>query len=173
MKLLKTLDNGLKWIEEWILIITGTAVGVMILANAVCRFLKIDWFGSEELTLFVAFWLYFTGCACASRDKTHISAEMMDLFTTNKKIRAVVSVIKDIVSIAMCSAFIVWCYKYVSWQLNLGAKSQAYHLPVVIATFPILISFILWLFYLIRDLINDARSVSACSGKSADTKGGN
>ena len=85
--ILKKIDGMLEWVQNWILIITGTLVGAMILVNAVCRFLVIDWFGSEELTMFVAFWLYFTGAAAASRDRTHISADMMGLFTNNPKIR--------------------------------------------------------------------------------------
>lgn len=47
----------------------------------------------------------------------------------------------------------LWCYNYVSWQANLGAKSAIYKLPVVIATIPILISFAFWMLYLIRDIV--------------------
>ena len=77
MNFLKKVDRLLESLEGWILVLTGTAVGVMILANAIFRFLRVDWFGSEELTMFVAFWLYFVGAACASRDDTHISADMV------------------------------------------------------------------------------------------------
>ena len=55
MKVLKKIDGALEWIQDWILVITGTAVGLMILVNALFRIIKVDWFGSEELTLFVAF----------------------------------------------------------------------------------------------------------------------
>ena len=94
VNVLKKIDHYLEMVQDWILIITGTAVGLMIIVNAAFRFLRIDWFGSEELTLFVAFWLYFMGAACASRENTHISADMLSLFTNNVKVRAVADIEK-------------------------------------------------------------------------------
>lgn len=47
MGILRKIDGFIEKVEGWILIITGTAVGVMILANAIFRFLRVDWFGSE------------------------------------------------------------------------------------------------------------------------------
>ena len=162
MKVLKKIDGALEWLQDWILVITGTAVGLMILVNALFRIIKVDWFGSEELTLFVAFWLYFMGAACASRDDTHISADMVSLFTTNPKIRAIIDVIKNTIGTAMSAVFTVWCFQYVSWQAQLGAKSSVYKLPVIIATIPILICFALWTLYLIRDLV---KALSVLTGK--------
>lgn len=153
LNIIKKLDWALEKIQSYILVITGTAVGVMILVNAFFRVIKFDWFGSEELTMFVAFWLYFTGAACASRENTHISADMVSLFTDNPKIRAAVDVVKTVIGVAMSAVFTYWCFNYVSWQANLGAKSSVYKLPVIINTIPILIFFALWTLYLIRDLV--------------------
>lgn len=172
MKIIRKLDDLLKWVQNWILVITGTAVGIMIIVNAAFRFLAIDWFGSEELTLFVAFWLYFMGAACASREGTHICADMIALFTDNVKILSVVGVIKNLVGLAMSVTFTVWCAQYVAWQAGLGAKSVVYKLPVIISTIPILICFVLWSLYLLRDLIISARSFTA-KKEASDMEGGN
>lgn len=169
MKLLKKADQVLNRVQNWILVITGTAITAMILVNAACRFLKIDWFGSEELTMFVAFWLYFVGAACASREDTHISADMLALFTEDPKARAVAGIVKNVISVVMCAVFTYWCFNYVSWQMNLGAKSSAYKLPVVISTIPILLSFALWVLYLVRDL---ARNIRGLTGGTQTEKGG-
>lgn len=168
MKLLKKLDSMLEWVQNWILIITGTAVGVMILVNAAFRLLRIDWFGSEELTLFVAFWLYFMGAACASRENTHISADMLSLFTNSPKVRAIVDVIKNIIGAGMSAVFTYWCFNYVTWQADMGAKSAVYKLPVIIATTPILICFFLWTLYLIRDLLKAIKALSSGSAPKSE-----
>ena len=119
----------------------------------------------------MAFWLYFMGAACASRDDTHISADMVSLFTANPKIRAIIDVIKNTIGTAMSAVFTVWCFKYVSWQAQLGAKSSVYKLPVIIATIPILICFALWALYLIRDLVK-ALSVLVGKDNSAEIEKG-
>ena len=154
----------LQWVQDWILIITGTAVGLMILVNALFRFLRIDWFGSEELTLFVAFWLYFTGAAYASRENTHISADMLSLFTSNVKVRAIADIVKNTIGAVMAAVFTYWCFNYVSWQADLGAKSAVYKLPIIISTIPIFICFLLWTLYLARDLVY---AIKVLAGKAA------
>lgn len=170
MKTFKKLDQALLFVEEWILVITGTAVMMMILVNAACRFLKLDWFGSEELTMFVAFWLYFTGSACASREKTHISADMLTLFTQNKRILSTAALIKNVISLGICALFTGWCFHYVVWQGGLGATSAVYKLPLILATIPMLVSFILWTLYLIRDTVG---SIEDLTGSEQITDGEN
>lgn len=160
MSILKKIDRAFEWVEEWILVITGTAVGLMILVNAACRFLTIDWFGSEELTLFVAMWLYFVGSICASRDKTHISADMMTLFTKSEKVLNIIGVVKNAIGLVVCGMMVKWCYSYVSWQAGLGAKSAIYKVPVIVATIPILLAFIFWCVYLIRDIVINIQILS-------------
>lgn len=172
MKFLKKADSFLQRIQNWILILTGTAVGLMILVNASFRFLRIDWFGSEELTLFVAFWLYFMGAACASRENTHISADMLSLFTSNVKIRAVADIVKNAIGAIMSAVFTYWCFNYVSWQAALGARSPVYKLPVIISTIPILVCFLLWTIYLIRDLASAVQVLTGRSAADLKTEGG-
>lgn len=162
----------LQWVQDWILIITGTAVGLMILVNALFRFLRIDWFGSEELTLFVAFWLYFTGAAYASRENTHISADMLSLFTSNVKVRAVADIVKNTIGAVMAAVFTYWCFNYVSWQANLGAKSAVYKLPIIISTIPILICFLLWTLYLVRDLVSAVKVLAGKAAQNDQVEGG-
>lgn len=172
MKFFKKLDGLLQWTQDWILVITGTAVGVMILANALFRLMRIDWFGSEELTLFVAFWLYFVGAACAAREKTHISADMVSLFTSNAKIRAIVDIVKNVIGITMSAVFTYWCFNYVLWQASLGAKSSVFKLPLIISTIPILICFFLWTLYLARDLVVSVKLVAGSNSGCDKTQGG-
>ena len=172
MGILRKIDGFIEKVEGWILIITGTAVGVMILANAIFRFLRVDWFGSEELTMFVAFWLYFVGAACASRDDTHISADMVSLFTSNPKVRATVNLVKTVIGLVISAVFTVWCFNYVAWQATMGAKSSVYKLPVIISTIPILFSFVMWTLYLIRDIVRNVKTIRS-SSTAAKTEGGN
>jgi TRAP-type C4-dicarboxylate transport system permease small subunit len=154
MKLtLNKIDFIFQVLEEYILVITGSAVTLMILANALFRALQIDWFGSEELTLFVAVWLYFIGGICAGRDNTHICGNMLDMFISNKKIIFIFDVLKNVLSIAMASVFSVWIYEFVLWQGKLHSTTAVFKLPIVISLIPIAVFFTFWVIYLIRDLV--------------------
>jgi TRAP-type C4-dicarboxylate transport system permease small subunit len=154
MKLaLNKIDYIFQVMEEYILVITGSAVTLMILANALFRFIQIDWFGSEELTLFVAAWLYFMGGICASRDNTHICGDMLNMFIANEKIIFVFDIIKNVISIAMASMFSIWIYEFLLWQNHLHSTTPVFKLPIVISLIPIAVFFTFWVIYMVRDLV--------------------
>lgn len=151
--LLKKIDHACEVFEEYIILITGTAITLMILASALFRMIKFDWFGSEELTLIVGVWMYFIGSICAARDNTHISGDMLNMFISNKRVVWICNIVKDIVSIAMAAVFMVWCTQFVAWQVSLGAQTAVYKIPNWISLIPIPLFFAFWVIYLIRNLV--------------------
>ena len=84
-KLLKSIDNLTCKLQEYICIVTGVIVCFLIVVAAFMRYvLAKDFYGSEELILLTAFWLYFIGSSLAARDDTHINADMTSLFVKNE-----------------------------------------------------------------------------------------
>ncbi|GFI60852.1 hypothetical protein IMSAG049_00001 [Clostridiales bacterium] len=152
--MLKKLDDGLEFIENWILILTGIAVCVLIFISAMMRYiLKTDFYGSEEIILFTAFWLYFTGSSIAAKKDTHINANMISMFVKNKRVVAVFDIIKCVLSLGICIVATYWCFNYVTWSIQMKAASNVFKLPLAIGQLPIFISFFFWTLYLIRDVI--------------------
>lgn len=150
---LKKIDRLCELFEEYILLLTGTAVTMMILVNALFRVLQIDWFGAEELTLIVGVWLYFIGSIGAGRDNIHISGDMLNMFVKNKHVTYWFNVLRDLISLAMAAVFTSWTLEFVTWQFRLGAQTAVYKLPNVIQLIPIPLFFALWTVYLLRNLI--------------------
>lgn len=137
---------------------TGSGVTCMILVSALFRVLKIDWFGSEELTLMVGGWLYFIGGIRAARDGTHISGDMLNIFIKSEKILHIFNIIKMCIAIIMSIFFTVWTYQFLIWQISLGAVSAVYKLPNYISLIPIPLFFTFWIIYLLKDMYYLMRS---------------
>ena len=72
----------------------------------------------------------------------------------------------------MSAVFTYWCFNYVTWQAQLGAKSSVYKMPVIISTIPILLCFFLWTLYLIRDLVHAFKMLKNGTAADAQTEGG-
>ncbi len=167
--MLKKLDDGLEFVENWILILTGIAVCVLIFISAMTRYIfKTDFYGSEELILFTAFWLYFTGSAMAAKKDTHINANMISMFVKNQKIVATFDFIKYLISLFISVIATYWCYNYVTWSIQMKAASNVFKLPVVIGQLPIFISFFLWTLYLIRDVIKSFGKIKHAGEEGGD-----
>lgn len=158
---MKRLGKIFDLIQEYIMIITGVAVTILILVAAAARYIfKIDFYGSEEITLFFAFWLYFIGSMYAAKNNTHINASMISMFVKNKKTIKKIEIIKDCITLFLVVIVTYWCFNYVSWSFTMNARSNVFKLPNVIAQLPILFSFIAWVFYAFRDVYEGIKSLA-------------
>ncbi|MBQ6930121.1 MAG: TRAP transporter small permease [Oscillospiraceae bacterium] len=158
LNILKKIDDIFEYCANWIMTITGIATCTLIVVAGFMRyFLKMDFYGYEELTLFAAFWLYFMGSAIAGKKDTHINANMMSMFCKNQKVLNIVELIKVVICLVMCAIATKWCFDYVMWSGQMGAKSNVFKLPNIIAQIPMFISFFAWTLYLIRDLVKTVK----------------
>lgn len=165
---LNKLDKISEWVANWIVVISGIAVCGLIFSGAVMRYiLHTDFYGSEELILLAAFWLYFMGSTLAAKHNTHIQAEMLDMFVKNKTVHDIATVVKYVISLGMCVMASVWSVQYVIWNINIHMKSNVFRFPLYISVLPIAISFIAWTAYCLRDLILSVREMT---NKTPDRK---
>lgn len=164
--MLKKIDFIIEGIANWILIITGIAVCVLIFTGAVMRYvLHTDFYGSEELILLAAFWMYFVGSAMAAKHDTQIKAEMLEMFIKDLKILGIANIIKYIINLLMAIIASIWSIQYVTWNVTMNVKSNVFRFPIVYAVLPIAISFIMWSIYCIRDLVNEIKRIKNAVGK--------
>ena len=171
--MIKRIDSIVEWIANWILVITGVSVCILIFSAAVMRHVfHTDFYGSEELILIAAFWLYFVGSAMAAKHDTQIKAEMLDMFIKNKTILGIADIIKNAINLIMSAIATVWSVQYVMWNINMNVKSNVFRFPVVYAVLPIAVSFFLWTVYCLRDFINAIRKVSNSISNNTDEKNG-
>ena len=126
--------------------------------------LHMDFFGSEELILFAAFWLYFIGSVLATRDDSHISADMTDFFVKNIKIKRALYVYKYALSLIITLVGVVWAWNYIVWSASMNARSPAFKFPMLIAQSPILFSFILSAIYLLKHLVRAVLTLKTGDG---------
>lgn len=170
MKIISTIDRGLQALYDYLIMISGGAVAVLIIISALMRYIfKIDFYGSEEYTLLAGFWTYFIGSISAARDKSHLNADMVTVFTENQKIVNIFAVIRDVLSLAICILAITWCWNYFSWQFSLHPVTSVHRIPLAFQQFPMCFSFLMWGFYLIRDCIKAFHSLKG-TGKEGDAE---
>lgn len=151
--ILKKINSVLLMIQKSIVVVAGIVVCTVIVASAFMRyFLQIDFYGSEEIILFFAFWLYFMGSSLAAYDDSHINADMISSNLKSKKGKAIMAMIKNVLSLLISCIATVWSYNYILWTLSLGPKTNMLKWPLVVAQFPILVSFILMDFYILMHL---------------------
>ncbi|MDR2301873.1 MAG: TRAP transporter small permease subunit [Deltaproteobacteria bacterium] len=154
----KTLAKVLTVIQQYILVVTSLSACLMIIMGAILRyFFEKDFYGSEELILLAAFWLYFIGASLATREDSHIAADLVSSHLKSPFTRLMAKTIKHAVSLCISLLASYWAYKFLAWNFARNPKTPAIKMPYILMQMPILICFILSSLYLVGHLITDIR----------------
>ena len=160
------LWKGFYNINGYIVSICGIAVTLVIFAGVIMRYVfKRDFFGSEEIILLFTWWLYFLGGIGASQENSHISADMVDVFCSNK---VIVDMTKGIAKALEAIVFFLCTYMSVlllmtniqKWPVSTGLKipyvtAQA---PIVIGFFGMAVFAVYWSMFYISKALHDRKN---------------
>ena len=159
-RFINVLDNILIKLQEYICIITGVAICLLIAAAALMRYvLKMDFYGSEEYIMYAAFWLYFIGSSLAAREDGHINADMIGSFAKSVKVKKVFTVIRQVISLVISVITTMWSYQYIMRSVRLGPTTAVLKAPLILMQLPILISFVLMDFYIVYYIVKAVKNL--------------
>ncbi len=145
------------------MVVGGGVVGILIFVEVFLRYVMgSPLFGIEELILFIGMWLYFMGASYGAYERTHIKAELIDIWCKDKKTLTILRTIASAITVVLSLVLVSWTYPYFSWELAKGGTSQALLLPKVWCQSAIFFGTFLMAIYFITELIDN---VLLCMGK--------
>ena len=169
-KFFRILDK----ISQWIITITGGLLILMMTYYVFSRYvLKINFRGFDEIALLIALWLYFIGCAHASREQSHISATMITLFVKNQTIIDGLTVMYRIVGIGVVTLLTYLCIDFMMFNIGIGTKSSMLKIPMYCYHAALVTGFILMLvfdFCYLIDAVSTFRKDLRNSKRKENTK---
>ena len=139
-------------LNRLVMILTGVILPVLVTTGVFFRYiLKIDFFGVEEIEIYIAIWLYFVGAALASYQKRHITADLTQSMISSFRIRKIFKIISTF--IAMVVAIIVtYCsIDLVTYAYQMNPRTSVWQIPLVTEYAIVLLSFLLMSLYNVRD----------------------
>ncbi|HPQ96105.1 MAG: TRAP transporter small permease [Thiothrix sp.] len=170
MVLLKKIDMLLVRLIHPILIFTGLAVAVCFVAGIFSRaVLGVPLFGLEELILIAVMWFYMLGAALASRERSHLSADFIQVISKNPHVWRLAALVSTVISLVMAVMFVAWSYDLMAWGFQKGQKTPVFSIPWVVAQSSLFVAAVLFVAYLLRDLyqeITGSGHVAEISGHS-------
>lgn len=135
-------------------------IGIVALAQfaqVITRYiLEIPVMGMEELMMYPILWLYMLGAVNASRENTHIRANVLDVFITDPRKQAKLSVIADVLSIIVLLWLIYWAWDFTQYIMRVWKESPTLYLPTFYADISLMICLLLMTLF---TLLHIARTV--------------
>ncbi|MDH2431992.1 TRAP transporter small permease [Pokkaliibacter sp. MBI-7] len=115
-------------------------------------------FGLEEIIMMAAVWLYMLGAVLASRDRSHLAADFVQVVCKNQKVVKFMTLVATAISLFMAVMFSIWGYDLFIWGYEKGQTTIVFHIPQYLAQGSLFVASLLLIFYLLRDCVNDFAS---------------
>ncbi|MCD6363992.1 MAG: TRAP transporter small permease subunit [Synergistetes bacterium] len=141
--------------ERAILVIVSITVTVMVMTQVILRYIfKAPIMGTEELATLVGCWLYFIGAAHASRERSHIKADVLNVIVKNPRRMLWIKFSVTLFTLVMTSIFSKWAWNYILWSIKTPEYSPSLRVPVIYAQISLFLSAVLMAFYTLVELID-------------------
>ena len=133
---------------KYIMVLCSVASTCCIVIAVVLRYIfKLNFYGSDEIILAFAFWLYFMGAVYGSYENSHIKADLITVYVKNIRIKDFIDLISQAVMIVVNLILITWAWDYFMWGLQKMPLTTGLKIPLVIPQSAVFFGLLLMGFY--------------------------
>ena len=140
-------QNGKTWkviygIVGTITSIVAAFLTLFVFVTVISRYVfKSDIFGSEEIILLFAWWMYFIGAIGGSMEDSQIKADMIDVFVSNKAIVDACKGVAGILEFVVFTLSGVLAARFVATNFVKMPVTTGLRIPMVCLQIPLVIGF--------------------------------
>lgn len=151
-----SVDRVLAFVIKPVVVVVSLLVATMLAYGIFARaVLEKPVFGIEELVLLGAMWLYMLGAALASRDRTHLSADFVQVVSKSPRVIKGFQIFATLISLVMAVLIATWSYDLLFWAVKKGQTTAVMKMPLYLSQGSLFIASVLFVFYQTRDLLSD------------------
>lgn len=149
-----SLHTGLLRLQRYLMGFATAAVAILIFTQVFIRyFLDIPLYGVEEISAYLAVWLYFIGSGYGVYQGNHISASVMDLILKSERARDAFHIVVTVITLVLIGWMFSICFDYFQWSLKRTPKSPELRLPLFYVHAAMVAGLGLMLFYSTIELV--------------------
>ena len=150
--IVKDRENNILWkllvaIQRVIIMVSLSAVTLIIAGACILRVFGINFTGFEELATIAVFWLYMIGSSHGSYEKSQITADILEVLMPDSLGKNIMKLVKWIALFILGCIFAWWAWGLVSWSLQTMSVTSYFRIPIVTGQIAILIGLIISCFY--------------------------
>lgn len=160
LKIGKGVHLGLVYIQKTIAVIVFFILTAAMFAEVVARyFIGQGFFAAEDFIGYTAVWLYFIGAALATRERTQIKADIINLIFKSQRVLNICRAAVAAYSVVVASVLTWWSYVFVRLSISRHEKTPVYNVPFVYFQSAILVGSVLMALYFLTELIDHTRQI--------------
>lgn len=107
----------------------------------------------EESSILIGLWFYFVSVVLVSRERSHLTGGIIDLFAISPRTLRYVQLFNTLVCTVVSAVFLYYSLKYLAFMLKINRTSTNLGWPTAIWVSSVVFGFIAMLLYSLRDLL--------------------
>jgi TRAP-type transport system small permease protein len=121
--------------------------------------------GLEETIMYPTIWLYVLGGVSASRENSHIRANVLEIFLTTPRQHAILAIIGELISLAVGLWLISWAWDYTKYAWRVWRESPTLYIPTFYADVALVIGLVLMMAYTLWYMLGSIRELVSGGAK--------
>ena len=122
--------------------------------------LEIPVMGLEESLLYPTMWLYMLGAVNASRENTHIRANVLEIFLSTEKAHTVLAILGEICSFVIGCWLTYWAWDFVKYSHRVWKESPTLYIPTFYIDVSLLLGLIAMMLYTLMHLFQHIKKLN-------------
>ena len=138
------LDRFAKYLLTGLILIVALGQFVQVITRYV---LQIPVMGLEETMMYPTLWLYIFGAVNASRENTHIRANVLEIFLTTERQHTVLAIIGELISLVVGLWLLTWAWDFTRYAWRVWKESPTLYIPTFFSDVALVVGLILMMAY--------------------------
>jgi len=155
------MDTFAKYLLTGLICLVALGQFVQVITRYV---LQVPVMGLEETMLYPTLWLYILGAVNASREDTHIRANVLEIAISTPRGHTVLAIVGEIISLAVGLWLLTWAWDYTAYAWRVWKESPTLYIPTFYSDVALVIGLGLMMLYTAVHLV---RHVNALRGHGA------
>ncbi|SIO43879.1 TRAP-type C4-dicarboxylate transport system, small permease component [Rhodovulum sp. ES.010] len=151
------MDRFAKYLLTGLIGIVALGQFVQVITRYV---LQVPVMGLEETMLYPTLWLYMLGAVNASRENTHIRANVLEIVLKTPRQHTILAIVGEIISLIVGLWLLSWAWEYTRYAWRVWKESPTLYIPTFYSDVALVVGITLMMIYTAWHLWGHVRSLS-------------
>lgn len=155
------MNNFAKYLLTGLICIVALGQFVQVITRYV---LQVPVMGLEETMLYPTIWLYILGAVNASREDTHIRANVLEIAIKTERGHTILAIVGEVISLIVGLWLLSWAWDFTQYAWRVWKESPTLYIPTFYSDVALMIGLALMMLYTAGHLL---RHIKALRGPEA------
>lgn len=127
--------------------------------------LQVPLMGLEETLLFPTLWLYMLGAVNASRENSHIRANVLEIFLKTPRQHVILAMAGEIISLVIGLWLMSWAWDYTRYAWRVWRTSPTLYIPTFYSDIALLLGIALMMVYTLCHALRHVQTLRGGAGQ--------